>query len=217
MERGSRRFSNAWEEFSPCHPTRFSAKVKTSHRLRAAERSRLVCYVAQEQILSLNYSVLDIVLMGRASFISAFSVPSREDRIKAREALGYVGMSVFESRLFSELSSGERRLVLIARTLAQEPGILLLDEPTTFLDPKHEIEVMELCRRLAVERGKTVIATMHNLDMAVKYADFLVFMKKGRIAASGTPEAVLEEDLLENVYEIPMKIIKYEGRILILR
>jgi iron complex transport system ATP-binding protein len=74
------------------------------------------------------------------------------------------------------LSRGERRLVLIARTLAQSAEILLLDEPTTFLDPKHEVEIMNLCRKLALDKGKTVIVTLHNLEMAVKYSDFMAFM-----------------------------------------
>ena len=108
-------------------------------------------------------------------------------------------------------------MVLIARTLAQSAEILLLDEPTTFLDPKHEIEVMNLCRKLALDRGKTVIAVLHNLEMAVKYSDAMVFMKKGKVLASGKPDEVLDADLLEQVYDIPMTIVPYDGKKLILR
>jgi iron complex transport system ATP-binding protein len=185
--------------------------------LRVGERARLISYVPQEPTLTLNYSVLDFVLMGRAAFISPFSVPSRDDLQTSREALHFVGLEGFEKREFSELSSGERRLVLIARTLAQSAEILLLDEPTTFLDPKHEIEVMNLCRKLALDRGKTVIAVLHNLEMAVKYSDAMVFMKKGKVLASGKPDEVLDADLLEQVYDIPMTIVPYDGKKLILR
>ena len=185
--------------------------------LRTRERARLISYVPQELTLALNYSVLDLVLMGRAAFISPFSVPTRVDLKAAGEALHFVGLEEFEKRDFSQLSSGERRLVLIARTLAQGAEILLLDEPTTFLDPKHEFEVMEICRKLASDKGKTVIVTLHNLEMAVKYSDAMVFMKKGKVVASGRPDEVLNSDLLEKVYDIPMAIVPYDGKKIILR
>jgi iron complex transport system ATP-binding protein len=185
--------------------------------LKAQERAKLVSYVPQEMTLTLNYGVLDFVLMGRAAFISPFSVPSREDLRAAGEALHFVGLDGFEKRDFSQLSSGERRLVLIARTLAQSAEVLLLDEPTTFLDPKHEVEVMSLCRRLAADKGKTVIVTLHNLEMAVKTSDAMIFMKMGKVVASGKPAEVLNADLLEQVYDIPMKIVPFDGRNIILR
>jgi iron complex transport system ATP-binding protein len=185
--------------------------------LKSAERARLISYVPQEIAPALNYGVLDFVLMGRAAFIPTFSVPSREDRRLAEEAIDFVGLGGFEDREFSQLSSGERRIALVARTLAQSPEVFLLDEPTTFLDPKHEVEVMGLCRKLAAEKGKTVIVTLHNLELAVKCSDEMVFLKKGRVAASGPPDRVLSEALLEEVYDIPMAIVPFEGRKLIVR
>jgi iron complex transport system ATP-binding protein len=155
--------------------------------------------------------------MGRTPFISPFSVPSRQDLGVAEEALEFVGLRDFAGRSYSHLSSGERRLVLIARTLAQRSDVLLMDEPTTFLDPKHEVEVLGLCRKLAVENGKAVIVTLHNLEMAVKFSDHMVFMTRGGIEAAGPPDGVLSEALLLQVYGIPMKIVQYDGRIVILR
>ena len=185
--------------------------------LSGKSRARLVGYVPQETAFTFNYSVLDFVLTGRAAFIPAFSSPSRHDVAAAEAALSYVGLSDFPARPFFELSSGERRLVLIARTLAQEPDILLLDEPTTFLDPRHEIEILELIRRLAGEMGKTVIVTMHALDMAVKYSDEMVFMKGGEVVAAGPPGVILSEGLLKAVYDIDMGILNVGGRRLIVR
>lgn len=185
--------------------------------LKIPERARLISYVPQELAPALNYRVVDFVLMGRAAFVPTFSVPSREDRRLAEEAIRFVGLGGFEDREFSQLSSGERRLSLVARTLAQSPDVLLLDEPTTFLDPKHEVEVMELCRKLAAEKGKTIIVTLHNLEMAVKYSDEMVFLKRGEVAASGPPDRVLSEALLADVYDIPMTIVPFDGRKLILR
>lgn len=185
--------------------------------LRRGTKARLISYVPQEHSLALNYSVLDFVLMGRAACISPFSVPTNQDHGVAEEALEFVGLRDFAGRSYSHLSGGERRLVLIARTLAQRADVLLMDEPTTFLDPKHEIEVLELCRRLAVENGKTVIVTLHNVEMAVKFSDYMVFMTRGGIEAAGPPATVLCEALLQRVYEIPMKIVQYDGRTVILR
>jgi len=185
--------------------------------LKGKARARLVGYVPQEPAFTFNYTVLDFVLTGRAASIPIFSSPSRQDVEAAEEALWFVGLADFPGRLFFELSSGERRLVLIARTLAQQPDILLLDEPTTFLDPRHEVEIMELIRRLAREMRKTVIVTLHNLDMAVKYSDDMVFMKGGSVVASGPPGDILSESLLRNVYDIEMGIVNVAGQRLIVR
>jgi iron complex transport system ATP-binding protein len=185
--------------------------------LSGRNRARLVGYVPQEPAFTFNYAVLDFVLTGRAAFLRAFSSPGHEDVEAAREALSFVGLSGFEARPFFELSSGERRLVLIARTLAQRSEVLLLDEPTTFLDPRHETEIMELVRRLAAEKGKTVVVTLHALDMAVKYADEMVFMKGGAVVAAGPPREVLDERLLKSVYDIDMGIVDVGGRRVIVR
>ncbi len=180
--------------------------------LQSRERARLVGYVPQEPAFTFNYHVLDFVLMGRAAQLSAFASPSLHDVEAARESLRFVGLAEFEERPFFELSSGERRLVLIARTLAQQPTIFLLDEPTTFLDPRHEMEVMELIRRLAVEKGTTVVVTLHALEVAAKYADVMVFMKGGGIVAAGPPDDILDEALVRSVYDVKMKIVNFDGR-----
>ena len=186
-------------------------------RLGGKSRARLIGYVPQEPAFTFNYAVLDFVLTGRAAFLPPFSSPAAHDVEAAREALRVVGLAGFEERPYFELSSGERRLVLVARTLAQRSDILLLDEPTTFLDPRHEVEVMELVRRLAGEMNKTVIVTLHALDMAIKYSDALVFMKQGRVVAAGRPDDVLDEGLLRSVYDIEMGILNVAGRRLIVR
>jgi iron complex transport system ATP-binding protein len=185
--------------------------------LRGRERARLVGYVPQEPTYMFNYAVLDFVLTGRAAFIPRFSAPGARDFEAAREALRFVGLADLEGRPFFELSSGERRLVLIARTLAQRPMVLLLDEPTTFLDPRHETEVMALIRRLAVEKGTTVIVTLHALDMAVNYADAMVFLKAGGVVAAGTPAEILSEELLRAVYDVDIGIVEIAGRRVLVR
>jgi len=185
--------------------------------LKARERARLISYVPQEQDSAFNYSVGDFVLMGRAGYLSPFALPSKQDFAAANEALDYVGLRRFAERSIGELSSGERRLVLIARALAQNSDILLMDEPTTFLDPKHETEVLNLVRKLAGERKKTILVALHSLEMAVVYSDVLVFMKQGKIVASGPPAEIFEARLLENVYEMKIRVIDWDGRKVVIR
>jgi iron complex transport system ATP-binding protein len=185
--------------------------------LSAAERARHISYVPQEHIPIFSYSVRDFVLTGRAAHLGLFSLPTARDVAAVDEALEFVGLSGFADRPYAQMSSGERRLVLVARALAQKAEVLLLDEPTTFLDPRHEYQVLELIRRLTGERGITVLLTLHNLEMAVKYSDVLVFLKEGRVVAAGPPDEVLDERLLQDVYDIPMHIVRCNGRKLIVR
>jgi iron complex transport system ATP-binding protein len=185
--------------------------------LKSRDKARLVCYVPQEHDSAFNYQVMDFVLMGRAAYISPFALPSREDAGAAEEALAFVGLDRYASRAISELSSGERRLALIARALAQKSDILLMDEPTTFLDPKHETELMTLVRKLAVEKQKTVLITLHSLEMAVQYSDHMVFMKSGEVVASGRPQDIFREPLLESVYDMKIRILDWEGRKIVIR
>jgi ABC-type cobalamin/Fe3+-siderophores transport system ATPase subunit len=185
--------------------------------LPAGERSRRLAFVPQEHAAAFNYAVRDFIIMGRAPYLGLFGSPSSTDEVLAAEALDFVGLPGYADRLFFEMSSGERRLILIARALAQDTPALLLDEPVTFLDPRRESEVMNLLTRLVAERGKTVVVTLHNLDMAARCADVLVVLKSGRVAACGRPQDVLSEDLLTRVYEIPMRILAHEGRTFIVR
>lgn len=185
--------------------------------LPPAARARRLAFVPQEQASAFNYAVRDFILMGRAPYLGLFDSPAASDVARAAEALAFVGLPEYADRPYFEMSSGERRLILIARALAQETAVLILDEPTTFLDPRHETGVLELLRRLVNDRGKTVLLTLHNLDIAARYADTLVFLKAGAIAAEGPPGEILSESLLERIYEIPMRILESGGRRFIVR
>jgi len=185
--------------------------------LPEAARARRLAYVPQEHSSAFNYAIIDFVLMGRTAYVPLFSTPSDDDTAAALEALDYVGLARYAGRAYTQLSSGERRLVLIARALAQQSDILLMDEPTTFLDPKHETEVLQLVRKLAVEKMKTILVTLHSLEMAVQHSDQMVFMKRGEVVAHGKSADVFQESLLESVYDMKMKIIDWEGRKIVLR
>ena len=201
----------------PIHKKSLFINGKDIALMKSQERAKHISYVPQEHESAFNYLVRDFVLMGRVAYVSPFALPSREDIKDADEAIEFVGLSSFSDRYYSELSSGERRLVLIARALAQQSDILLLDEPTTFLDPKHETEILELIRKLALEKQKTILVTLHSLEMAFRYSDYMVFMKKGGVVASGQPADVFKEPLLKSVYDMEMKIIEWNDRKIVLR
>ena len=165
------------------------------------ERARLVSYLGQDPPDAFPFPVLDVVLMGRYPHLGRFAPESATDLEKAHRALEYVGLGGFEGRYFTELSGGERQLVLFARVLAQETDLLLLDEPTASLDIRHQDLFFSMTWELARE-GKTVITSLHNLNVASQYCSRLVLLHEGRVVADGSPSEVLRPDLLDNVYGV---------------
>ncbi len=170
------------------------------------ERARLVAVVFQETRVLFNFSVLEIALMGRAPHLGSWGLERREDFEAARAALRDMDLTEQEDRPLQELSSGERQRALLARALAQEARILLLDEPTAFLDLKHRLQIYDILARLNRERGLTVVATSHDLNLAARYGSRLVLMHRGRLAADGPPDSVLTAALIREVYETETRI-----------
>jgi iron complex transport system ATP-binding protein len=146
------------------------------------------------------YPVLDILLMGRYPFLGRFQRESESDLEKARRVLAYVGLRGFEERYFNELSGGERQLVLFAKILVQETDLLLLDEPTSNLDIKHQDQFFSMACELTREK-KAVVAAVHNLNIASQYCSRLILLHRGRVATEGKPEEVLRSERLDPVYE----------------
>ena len=170
------------------------------------ERARLVAVVFQETQVLFNFSVLEIALMGRAPHLGPWGLERPEDFDAARGALREMDLSDQEEKHLQELSSGERQRALLARALAQEPRILLMDEPTAFLDLKHRLQIYEILARLNRDRGLTVVATSHDLNLAARYGSRLVLMHRGRLAADGPPAAVLTAGLIREVYETETRV-----------
>jgi iron complex transport system ATP-binding protein len=168
----------------------------------------LVATVAQENSLAFQFSVLEVVLMGRAPHLGAFHFETRRDLEIAHSALQHFDLLALARRPIQELSGGERKRVFLARALAQETRIALLDEPTAFLDLKHVADIFSRFRALCIERGMAVIATLHDLNAAAQYAERVLLMKDGAAIACGTPEAVLTEQNLREVYDTEV----YVGR-----
>jgi cobalamin transport system ATP-binding protein len=168
--------------------------------LSGRDRARLIAYVPQEPVLPPDMTVAEYVLLGRTPYISYLGGPGRADRSAAERAAERLGVSVFAARRLASLSGGERKRVVLARALAQDPKVLLLDEPTTALDIGHQQQVLDLVDELRRTGGLTVLSTLHDLTTAGQYADRLVLLHQGRIEAAGPAASVLTEDRIARVY-----------------
>lgn len=177
--------------------------------LRRAAIARRIALVPQSAVLPGAFTALDLVLMGRTPYLGFLAHEGARDVAIALRALEQVGASELAPRAVGELSGGERQRILVARTLAQEAAVLLLDEPTLHLDPRHQFELLEMVRRLAREHGIAVLAVLHDLNLASSYADELVFLSHGRIVARGAPAATIDAELLRAVYGIGFALMPH--------
>ena len=169
------------------------------------EIARRIAVVPQELQVPFAFTVEQMVALGRTPFISLLGTRTSRDREIVREAMQIAEVETLAARIFNELSGGERQRVIVAMALAQQPRLLLLDEPTSHLDIKYQIEVLELVRRLNRETGVTVIAALHDLNLAARYFPRLLLFQRG-IVADGGPAEVLEPHLLQRVYGIAVQV-----------
>ncbi|MEU5000720.1 ABC transporter ATP-binding protein [Streptomyces sp. NPDC021622] len=152
-------------------------------------------------------TVGDLVARGRQPHQSWWQQWSDEDEKAVTEAMERTDVSALAERSVDELSGGQRQRVWIAMALAQDTGLLLLDEPTTYLDISHQVEVLDLVRQLNHDRGRTVVVVLHDLNQAARYADHLVAMKEGRIVAEGAPADVVTEELVREVFGLECVVV----------
>jgi iron complex transport system ATP-binding protein len=170
--------------------------------LPGRERARLVAYVPQDPLVPNDMSVFDYVLLGRTPYISYFGAPTSDDREIASGVLERLDLVEFAERFLGSLSGGERQRVVIARALAQQAPVLLLDEPTAALDIGHQQQALELVTELRSSDGLTVVSALHDLTLAGTYADRLTMFHEGRVAASGPAAEVLTAERLGEVYHV---------------
>jgi iron complex transport system ATP-binding protein len=167
--------------------------------------ARMAAVVPQESHHMFSYTILETVLMGRfphrrSSGLGLFSWEGEEDLRLARQAMDELDVLHLAGRSIHEVSGGERQRAVIARALTQEPHVLLLDEPTAFLDLNHQVEICRILRRLNEQRGLTVVLVSHDLNMAGQYCDRLMLIDNGEVVRLGSPDAVLRPDVLADVY-----------------
>ncbi|HHY32758.1 MAG TPA: heme ABC transporter ATP-binding protein [Firmicutes bacterium] len=171
-------------------------------RMSARAVARRLAVVPQNGQLPFSFTVRDMVLMGRWPHLRRFSGETWRDLEVAARAMEATRVAHLAARPITELSYGERQRVMVARALAQEPQILLLDEPTSHLDPRHQVEIMDLVWSLSRREGLGVAAVLHDVNLAAQYCDRIVMLKDGRLAASGTPGEVVTPEAIEEVYGV---------------
>jgi iron complex transport system ATP-binding protein len=171
-------------------------------RLSHRELARQIAVVPQETHATFDFSVLDIVLMGRYPHLGAFELEGAADLEIAREALAATGTTAFESRQFATLSGGEKQRVVIASALAQASELLLLDEPTASLDLGYQFEIAGLLGRLNRTRGTTMVVSTHDLNLAAALCGEVVLLKHGRVLARGSTEEALTAPNIRAIYGI---------------
>jgi len=178
------------------------------NRLSRSRVAKRVAVVPQEMEVPFSFTVAEIVLMGRAPYLGRFGWETRKDLDIAREAMALTDVAGLENRPFAELSQGEKQRVSMARALAQEPKVILLDEPASHLDINHQVEMHELIRQLNLEKNLTVLNISHDLNLAAEYSHRMALLHRGSIYALGTPSTVITEENIRRVYETTVMVEK---------
>ncbi len=180
---------------------------KRIDRMPTREVAKVLGVLPQAPIAPEGLTVADLIARGRHPHQAWYRQWSSDDEAAVAEALGWTGMTEFAERTIDELSGGQRQRAWISMALAQGTDLVLLDEPTTFLDLAHQVDVLDLVERLHTEAGRTVVMVLHDLNMAARYAQRLIAMRAGRIIAQGTPYQVLTESLLQEVFDLDARVL----------
>lgn len=175
-------------------------------KLSRKETSKKISVVPQNTSLEFDFKVKDIVMMGRHPYIDRLRGETVDDIRIVEKAMLYTNIMMLSDRMFNELSGGEKQRVILAQALAQEPKILLLDEPVSHLDLQHQVEILDLIKKMSISEALTVIAVLHDLNMASVYSDYIVMLKEGSILYEGEPEIVLNHKNIAKVFNIDVYI-----------
>ena len=170
--------------------------------------SRRMAVVPQSTEIEFDFSVEDIVLMGRTPHISRFSSESKLDVEIAEKAMKSTNTYKLKNKSINALSGGERQRVVVARAIAQDTDIILLDEPISHLDLHHQVEIMNQIKALNKEKNTTIIAVLHDINIAAAYSDNMILMLDGKVHSSGLPEVILTEKNIKEVYGLEVYISK---------
>jgi len=177
-----------------------------THSLTPKTRAQRIAVVQQESRLLFPARAWEFVLQGRHAHRRALRFESEDDIIIARNALAQVGAADLSDRWMDQISGGEKQRVILARALAQQPLLLLLDEPTLHLDIAAQVDLLHSLRRLAAENRYTVVVVTHELNLAAEYADQVVLMQRGRCLRVGSPATIYQRELLEQVFQTPLTV-----------
>ncbi|MGC8121701.1 ABC transporter ATP-binding protein, partial [Marinobacter sp. VGCF2001] len=179
-----------------------------SSQFGARAFARIVGYLPQHPPGTDGLTVRELVALGRYPWRGPLGRYSDTDQQLIDQAIADTGLGAFEHRSVDTLSGGERQRAWVAMLLAQQTRCLLLDEPISALDVKHQVETLRLVRQLAEQRELTVIVVLHDVDLASRFCDRLVALKKGRVVADGTPAEIMDSEILESIYSVPMGVME---------
>jgi len=181
---------------------------KDIYSLKSIDVAKQMAVVPQDNTISFTFTALEVVLMGRSPHLSRFQMETDKDMAIARKVMELTNTWNLASRPINELSGGERQRVIIARALAQEPKVLLLDEPLTFLDIINQLEIMDLVKSLCVKEGIIVLAVVHDLNLAARYCNYAMLLKDGKVYAAGALDQVLTSANIKNVFKVEAMVRK---------
>jgi iron complex transport system ATP-binding protein len=184
---------------------------KSIRSWRPRDLARFIAYLPQSPTWDSSQTVRAALAMGRAPYWGAFGIESALDESVVSSVAADLNLADLLDRRLDELSGGQRQRVLLGRCLVQQPKAMLLDEPNTFLDLRHQVELSRMLRKLATERGIGILMASHDLNLAGAFADRLVLLDRGQIAADGAVTDVLRPDLLEKAFDVPMERIERDG------
>ena len=179
---------------------------KDISRLNSKTVAQKLAMLTQSPIAPEGLTVRDLVAMGRYPYQNWLQQWSKEDEEKIQEALSITTMTELADRALDSLSGGQRQRAWIAMVLAQDTNILLLDEPTTYLDLAHQVELLDLLQQLHETKGKTIVMVLHDLNLACRYADYLVAVQQGKVYGMGTPEQIMTEEMVREVFNLECRI-----------
>jgi iron complex transport system ATP-binding protein len=175
-------------------------------KIPAKKLAQNIAVVPQVSVFHFSFTVEDFVLLGRIPYLPRFYLEGKNDYLIAEEAMRLTETVSFRQRRINELSEGEKQRVVIARSLAQKPTLLLLDEPAAHLDIRHQLDVFNLLEKLNREKGITIILVSHDLNLASHYASQLILLNEGRIFAQGSPKQIINEENIWKVYGVKVKV-----------
>ncbi|MBU4376308.1 MAG: ABC transporter ATP-binding protein [Candidatus Omnitrophica bacterium] len=187
---------------------RIELSGKDIHKMALKEFSRKTAFVPQDILINFSFTVWEIALMGRIPHLGRLELETRNDFTIAEKALSLTDALYLKEKYIDNLSAGERQRVIIAKALAQEPILLLLDEPTSHLDIGYQIQILDLLKKLNREKGLSIIMVLHDLNLASEYCDRIILLNEGSIFKEGSPHEVLTYENIESVYKTVVLVNK---------
>ena len=179
------------------------------YKMKGSEAAKHMAVVPQDSSVAFSFTALQVVLMGRAPHLSRLQTEGEKDIAIAKKSMEYTSTWNLADRLITELSGGERQRVIIARALTQEPTILLLDEPTSHLDISNQLEIMDLLKQLCRDKKLLIVGVFHDFNLAARYCDEVILLKKGKIVAAGKTSEILTEENIKEVFGIDVIVNKH--------